>query len=221
MFDLIKFRRSWNRLLFPRYACVQDSYLMAYSISTSWRLSPRSLIPGTEGERVDCSACKWTREQESGDVCHGERHQMTWESSTCLQNTEPGPLSSHSKWEGLNRHLRYNMVQYTLHTDCRNNVWGPTQFMWKSCVVVGLPMSTTWTDSCFFLETWPGATFAREWTNYITCLTTGTIDNDPRKSSSYHPSWKSEIFAEILRYLTLDVINKGVFLRIRPQEDTY
>lgn len=112
-----------------------------------------------------------------------------------------------------------NMVQYTLHMDCRKNVWVPIQFIWKSCVVVGLPMSTTGTDSYFFLETWPGATFSREWTNDITC-TTGTIDNDPRKSSSHHPSWKSGIFAEILRHLTLDVINKGVFLRIRPREDT-
>lgn len=58
--------------------------------------------------------------------------------------------------------------------------------------------------TCFFLETWPGATFAREWTNYITSLTTGTIDKYPRKSSSHHPSWKSGIFAEILRHLTLD-----------------
>lgn len=191
---------------------------MAYNISNSWRLSSRSLIPGTEGERVDCSACKCleTREQESVMVNVIKWHGSQAPVSRTLNHVHCHHILSEKAWTDICGTTWFNTL-YTriVETMCefQPSSYGSHVWLWDGV--------TTWTDSCFFLETWPGATFAREWTNYITCLTTGTIDNDPRKSSSYHPSWKSGIFAEILRYLTLDVINKGVFLRIRPQEETY
>lgn len=222
LFDWMKDRWSWNRFVIC-LSCFCPGYLLSgvqYFQQLDSRLGHLSrerkgnvLIarPGSEPE---------SRSLETSVMVNViKRHGSQAPVVRTLNQVHWHYILSENVWaniRGVGEIVSpYNVFQYTLHSyyefqpsSDRSHVW-----LW-----LNLPMSTTGTDSCPFLETWPDASFARERTNDITWRTTGTIDNDSKQSSSHHPSWKLEIFAEILRHLTLDVINKGVFLGIRPRE---
>lgn len=163
LFDWMKDRWSWSRFVIC-LLCLCPGYLLSgvqYFQQLDSRLGHLSrerkgnvLIarPGTEPESRSLSW--WT----------------SWESSTCRRNTEPGPLTWHSKWECLSQKLRCQWDSESVQRGSIHSTLGlrvSTQFRSKSCVVVVepadehdwdwlvfLPRNMTWRFVCQRKDKW-------------------------------------------------------------------